>query len=124
MVTRVLVDRGLGSARDHQPDVHAVRHGVGVERPLQGRDDFDPAHADVEFDGPGALEQPVQVRLQEQQPAPMQPQAFPDPIAQGEAGVEHRHHRLAAGDKRAIDVDEHVLVARVGCVVLAAGHGA
>ncbi len=121
-IARILVDRGLQPARHHQPDMGAVGHPIGVQGALDGRHDMVPAQADVEIDRPRPSEQPVQVRLEEQQPALVQPQAFPDPVAKGEPRVEHRHHRLGARDQRAVHIDEHIRVAGIGGVVLASGH--
>ena len=44
--------------------------------------------------------------------------AFPHTIAQHEAAVEHRHHRLCARREHAIDVDQYAFVARTGCGLL------
>ena len=61
--------------------------------------------ADVEVDRPSAGEQAVEVGLEEDEPALVQPHAFPDAVAEHEAGVEHRNLGLRAGDEVAVQVD-------------------
>ncbi len=101
----------------------AVGHAVGLERLFERDRQRRAVHADVDGDGPGAPEQPVQMGLQEQQPALVQAQSLPDPVAQAEAGVEDRDPGLGARNQRPVQPHPHGLVARIGGVVLAAGHG-
>src|SRR5690606_18155031 len=77
---------------------------------------------EIQADGGGAGVEPVQVRVEEQQAAAMQPQTLPDAVPQHEAGVEHRHLRLVARDQRAVQIDPQVRVARIGREILASGH--
>jgi hypothetical protein len=121
-VPRVLVRRLLEPARHHQAEVDAVRHAVRVERSMERVANLVAAHADVEVDRPGALEEPVEVRFEEDEPTLVQPHPFPDAVAEHEAGVEHGHLGVRAGDEVAVQVDEYVGVARVGRVILAAAH--
>jgi hypothetical protein len=64
----------------------------------------------------------VEVGVEEQQRPPVQAQAFPHPVAHRKPGVEDRHHGLPAGQNGAVEIKQDGLIARVGLVVLAAGH--
>ena len=66
---------------------------------------------------------PVEVGVQEHQPPPVQPQPLPDPVADHEAGVEHRHLRVLAGHQITVQPDAGGGVAGIGGEVLASGHG-
>ena len=51
-------------------------------------------------------------------------QPFPHPVAEHEAAVKHRNHRLGARRHHAIDVDQNIRVARIGGKVMRAlSHG-
>ena len=50
-------------------------------------------------------------------------QPFPDAVAEHEAAVEHRHRRLRPRDVRAVDVDQHLRIARIGHEMVSAGGG-
>ena len=52
---------------------------------------------------------------------PLSLQAFPDAVAEDEAGIEHRDLGVRTADELAVDADEDVVVARVADVVLRAG---
>ena len=67
--------------------------------------------------------EPVQVRLQEHQRAPVEAQALPDAVAQDEAGVEDRHLRLPPRHERAVEIDLQVRVARIDREILTSSHG-
>src|SRR5687768_12480438 len=63
--------------------------------------------------------------VEEGDPALVDPQALPHAIAEHEARIEHRDHRLAARLHLAVDVDQDRRVARIaGAVVQGTGHGA
>jgi hypothetical protein len=117
---RVLVGRLLHTAGHHQTDMCAVGHAVLVERVLHRLDDTVARQTDVELDRACALEQPVEMGVQADQPAFDQAQPFPDTVAQHEARVEDRDARLVARHERAVHVDQNVLVARVGKIGLRA----
>ena len=96
----VLVRRALHPPGHHQPYVHAVGHAVGLQRGVGGAAQLVPAEPDVEGDGGRALVEPVEVALEEHRVAAVRPQALPYAVAEHEAGVEHRHHRLGPGVSR------------------------
>ena len=121
-VARVLVHRLLWPARDHEADMHAGLHPICGKGLVQCRDDLVPRHADVERDGAGALEQPVEMGIEKQKPALVQAQALPHAIAQHETGVEDRHLGLRTRHDSAVQIDKRVLVARIGCKILTARH--
>ena len=92
---RVLVGRLLDAARDHQADVRAVGHAVAVERVLHRLDDAVARQADVERDRARALEQPVEMGVEADQPALHQAQPFPDAVAQHEAAESNTETRAS-----------------------------
>ena len=94
---RILVGRLLDAARHHQPDVRAVGHAVAVERVLHRLDHTRAGQADVELDRARALEQPVEMGVQADQPALDQAQPFPHAVAQHEARIEHRDRASLRG---------------------------
>ena len=51
-------------------------------------------------------------------------QALPDAVSEHEAAVEHRYYRLGAWRHDAIDIDQNILVARIGAKVMCSfSHG-
>ena len=79
-------------------------------------------HADIEGDILQPRVQPLQMGLKEQQPAVVQPQPLPHPVAQHEAGVEHRHPRLILGHELAAHIDLEIGVPRVRREILTTCH--
>src|SRR5207302_33344 len=74
---RILVGRALDAAGDHQPHVHAVGHVVGPQGRVDRLGQLTAAAADVEHDGPRALEEAVEMALQEGGMARPYPQTRP-----------------------------------------------
>ena len=74
---RVLVGRRADAPRDHQADMPAVAHGVGVERLVQPLRQLVAAEADVHCDGLRAFEQPVEVAIEKGELAATDAQALP-----------------------------------------------
>jgi hypothetical protein len=104
--------------------VRAILHAVRVEGLVEALDQFMTAEADVHRDRLGALEQPVEVLVEEGEPPLVDPQAFPHAIAEHEPGIEHRHHRFGARLQFAVDADQDRGVARIaGAIVEGFGHG-
>ena len=120
---RILVGRRANAARHHQPDVDALVHAVRVERVVKPRRQLVARQADVHGDRLGALEQPVEMAVEEGELAPVDAQALPHAVAEHEAAIEHRHDRLCARLQLAVDVDEDRRVPRVRDVVHRLGHG-
>src|SRR5205823_2886494 len=83
------------------------------------------AAADVEHDCLRAVEQTVEMALEERGMACPDAQAFPDAVTEDEARVEHRHDSALARHELAAHPDEDAFVARVVLeVVRPVGHGA
>ena len=101
----------------------AVAHLVGVqarEEPLGQRV---ARQADIHVDRLGAFVEPVEMRIEEGDAAVDQAQAFPNAVAQHEAGIEDRDDRLVARHEAAVDGDENCRIARiVGIIVRAGAH--
>ncbi len=122
-VARVLIDRGLEAAGDHEAKVGAVGHFVSGEDFGECLRDVIAGAADIEVDGGGALVEAVEVCGEEEEFAAVYAQALPDAVAQGKSGVEDGDLCVGAWDECAVDVDEGVGVAWVRGGVLASGHG-
>ena len=120
---RILVGRALHAARHHQADVHAVAHGVGLDDVEQARRERLAGHADVDAQHLGAVPQAVEVPVEEGDAPAVEPEAFPDAVAEDEAGIEHGDLGVRTADEFAVDADEDVVVARVADVILRAGGG-
>jgi hypothetical protein len=75
-------------------------------------------HADVQQNRFRALEQPVQVFVEEDRMAIDHAQSFPHAVAEHEPAVEHRHRRLCARFQLAVDPNADVRVTRVVVEVL------
>ena len=54
---------------------------------------------------------------------PLSLQAFPDAVAEDEAGIEDGNLGVRSADEFAVDADEDVVVTRVADVILGAGGG-
>ena len=80
-------------------------HRVGVDRGIEPRFKLGLTDPDLHRDGLGTLPQPVEVLVEEGNPAAVNPQPFPHPVAQHEPAVEHRDCRRSARYQRSIDVD-------------------
>ena len=121
---RILVGRALDATGDHQAHVHAVRHLVGLKRRVDRLGQLAAAAADVEHDRLRALEEAVEMALEEHGMARSHPQALPDAVTEDETRVEHRHDRPRTRHELAVDPDQNALVARVVLeVVRAVDHG-
>jgi hypothetical protein len=105
-VARILIERTLFPARDHHPDVRAIAHAVRIQRPLDLAGELRAVHSDIQADLPGAPVEPIEVLLEEKRRALVQPEPFPDTIADNEAAVEERDLRGITRDQRAIQVNE------------------
>ena len=119
-VAGILIDGRLDAPRNHQTQMNAIGHGVGRQDALEGSGHFGAGHADVEADGFSALEQPIEMDVQEKQAAFVQPKTLPHAIAHAKAGVEDRHPGLGTRHKLAIEPYARRLVARIGVEVLTA----
>ena len=102
--------------------MRAVGHAVGGAGCVQGRCHLLAREAEIEHDVPGAAIEAVEVGVEKKQCALVESQAFPNAIAEDEAGVENRDFRLVFRDERTVEPDLEVGVARVCGEVLAAGH--
>ena len=80
-------------------------HAVGRERAAYLGGERVPVESDIEADLGGALVQTIEVLVQEQQHAVVQPQSFPHPVADHETAVEDRHFGRLALDEPAIEAD-------------------
>ena len=83
------------------------------------------AEADVEIDGLGAVIQPAQVIIEEDQVSSMQADAFPDPVAENESRCpKTEDHGLLAGFEFAVNRDQYIRVAGIIQIfVTAMAHG-
>ena len=59
--------------------------------------------------------------IEEREPSLMDADTLPNAVAEHEPAVEHRHHRLRARHMRAVDVDQHLGIARVWHEMVRAG---
>ena len=119
---RVLVRRRAHPASHHQADVHALVHAVGVERLVEPLRQLLARQADVHRDRLRALEQPIEMPVEEGEPPLVDAQPLPHAVAEHEPGIEDRHDRLVARLQLAVHVDEDRRVPRVGYVVHRLGH--
>lgn len=110
---RVLRRGLLVPAGDHQAQVDAGGHTVSLDRLVERFRDLLARHADVEVYGLGALEEAVEVEVEERELAALQPDAFPHAVADEEAGVEDGDFGLRPPVELAVDVHEDVLVSLV-----------
>jgi hypothetical protein len=78
--------------------------------------------SDVETDARCTPIQTLQMSMQEQQRAAMQPQAFPHAVADDETAVKNRDFRVLARDQRTVQIDDDRCIARIRSEVLAAWH--
>ena len=118
---RVLIGRALDAARDHQPDVHAVRHAVGLDDVEQARLQRLAAQADVDAQHLRPVPQPVEMAVEKGDAPVDEAQALPHAVAEHEAGIEHGDLRLLARRQRSVDADQDGIVARVAVVILRSG---
>jgi hypothetical protein len=61
--------------------------------------------------------------IEEEEASVMEAQAFPDAVAEGEAGVEDGDFGVGAREEGAVEIDKDGVVAGVWGGVLAASHG-
>lgn len=118
---RVLVGRGLDAPGEHQADVRAGFHAVGVDGLVQPSPKRRGGDRRVEIERFGAFPQALEVAAEKWDDAPVQPQPFPDAVAEDEAAVENRHHGFFARKQFAIDIDQNALIARIRPRVVGAG---
>ena len=114
---RVLIGRRTDSAGDHQADVDALVHAVGVQCGVETLRQLLPRKADVHRDRLRTLQQAVQVAIEKGEAALVDSKPLPDPVAKHESGIENRDDRLIARLQFAIDVEEDRPVPRIGNVV-------
>ena len=89
--------------------IHPVRRKGLVERigePV-------PGEPDIHVDGFRAFEQAVQVPIEKGDAPVMDAQAFPDAVAEDEAGIEDRDCGFIPREQRAVDPDADLRVARI-----------
>ena len=91
---RVLVGRRAHAPGHHQPNVDAFAHVLRVERFVEPASERLARQADIHRDRLGALEQSVEMAVEEGDSSLVDPQALPHPVAEHEAGIEHRDGRL------------------------------
>ena len=88
-------------------------HAVAADGLAEGFRDLLARHADVEVYGLRALEETVEVQVQEGELAVVQAEALPYPVPHQETRVEDGDLRLLPPVELAVYVDEDVLVALV-----------
>lgn len=66
---------------------------------------FCAAAADIQRDGAGAVEQPVEMVVEEHEPPLVQRHPFPHAVAEDEAGVERQYAGLVARHHVAMEAD-------------------
>jgi hypothetical protein len=105
--------------------VDPLRHLIGVERFVEPSGQRLAGQSDVHGDRLGAFEQAIEMKVEEGDPPLVDAQTLPHAVAEDEARIEHRHHRLAARLQIAVDADQDRFVARIGrAVVRSLGHRA
>src|SRR5215212_6486208 len=113
--TQVLRGGLLVPAREHQAHVYAggAFHAVTADGLAQGFYDLLVRHADVEVYRLCALEEAIEVQVQEGEVASMQANALPHPVPDQKTGVEDGDLRFFPPVELAVDVDQDDLVALV-----------
>ena len=110
----MLTGRLLVPPRDHQTHVDVVTHPVALHRLPQCSRDLVAVHADVEADRGSVAQEPVEVEVEEGELTVVEPDALPDAVAHEVAAVEDRDPCLLPREELPVDIDEDVVVARVG----------
>jgi hypothetical protein len=95
-----------GAAGHHQTDV-GVAQPVDAQRLLHHLHHLRLAHRNLEHDRVGGLVEPLHVLAQLEDQPVVGADALEDAVAVEQAVVEHRHHRLGALHKLAVQVDFH-----------------
>ena len=114
----ILVRRRLHAARDHETDVHVVGHPVRPQRPVERFGQRRTVEPDVEIEGLRAFIEPVEMDIEKRDAAAMHPQSFPHSVPEHESAVEDRYPGFVTRHVLAVDVDENLLVARIGTVLV------
>ena len=98
--------------------MHAVAHAVRTKHAPDRVDQLGTAQADVEIDRLRTRIEPLDMGIEEGELAAMQPDAFPEPVAEHETRIEDGDSRFGAWDKGAVDIDQDAVVAPVGHEIL------
>ncbi len=92
--------------------VHRVER---IIEPLFQRRPIDP---DIHVDRFGAFKQAIHMLVKKGNPALMDTQTLPDPVAEHEAGIENRDHSVGARHQFAIDIDENFRISRIVLMIV------
>ena len=101
----------------------ALVHAVGLQRFVKAASQLLAAEAKLHRDRLRALEQPVEMAVEERELPLVDAQALPDAVPQHEAAVEHGNDGLASRHQLAVHVDQDRRVPRVRDVVHRLRHG-
>ena len=119
----VLGRRFLDASGDHDTNVHAIVHIVGLQClpdvPLQ----FLFCEGKLQSDRFRSFPETLKMILEETQAATVQSDPFPNAITYQIAAVKNRYAGLSPRHERTIDVDEHIFIAPILlCIVRSVGH--
>jgi hypothetical protein len=101
--------------------MHVILHGIGFQGFVDCRTQFFPVQANIESNGFGTFEKPVEVSIKERRISGYDPEAFPNAIAQHKAAIENRYRGIGAWLEFAIDPNQDVLIARIVVKVVNTG---
>jgi hypothetical protein len=110
---RVHAGGDLDPPRQRQTDVDAVEHRVRLECAADLLDDLRTRGDDLKRERSGRIGEPIEVLLEPEDAARVQPQSLPHGIAALHDRIEWAHRGLVAMHQSAADVDDQVAVAVV-----------
>lgn len=105
--------RDLLAAREGQPDMDAIAHGIGLKRPANLSRDILVTGNFFEGDGPGRASEPIEVLGEAKNLAIVKTEPFPDSVASLNHGVKRRNNGFIPVNDLAINVDEEVSISFV-----------
>ena len=121
-IAGILVDSRLDPTRRHQSDMNPVMHAVRLHCLPDRIHEAIARQAELKPDLRSALQQAIDMRIQEHKSPLVKTQAFPDTVTQDKSGIEDRNPGLRTRHQGTVQVDQDICISWIGREILAARH--